>query len=54
MHSLDIKDVELMAITLVQVRRTASKMAEYFTLGITAHVVNLLKITILMKKTKIR
>ena len=54
MHSLDIKDVELMAITLVQVRRTASKMAEYYTLGITAHVVNLLKITILMKKTEIR
>ena len=52
MHSLNIKDVELMAITLVWVAITASKMAEYYTLGITAQLVNLLKITTLMKKTE--
>ena len=30
MHSLNIKDVELMAITFVRVAKIASKMAEYF------------------------
>ena len=44
-NSLDIKDVELMAIIQVFVAKNASKMAEYYTLGITALVVNLVNIT---------